>query len=166
MPPGVNTLVLAVLRQRILPPLVQKLHQEADFLSRQHIGRFSVFVEILIGLALGKLSAVFGVGWIDEFGKATSDKVKEWLVAELNSALPVDHPYIVSLVRIGEDPEYHYSAFFRNTLPGHHDFISPDIVPISCAPTLEDANAGHYQTFKIIFPTEGFEDYEQTKNPD
>lgn len=154
MPFGVNTLVLAVLRQRVLPQFVQRLRQEAEDFRRQPISKFSNLLLVMIAAALGRLSVKFGVNWIDEFGKATSDKVSEWLIADLNSALPVDYPYIVSLVRIGEDPQNYYAALFRNTLPGYHDLISPNIVPVSYAPTLEEANKGNYQTLSIIFPPE------------
>jgi|GEM_PF-4478519 len=147
-----NPLVLAVLRQRIMPDWKKKLAGWQADLAKASIGEFSDAANGLIAGAMTCLAIKFGVNDIEIFGKATLRKVFEWIVGELNSALPTDHPYIISILHIGNDPGTALVVLDRKTLPGSRDFVDAWKIPFAWAPTKECAESGRYQVKKILSP--------------
>lgn len=147
-----NPLVLANLRQRVMPQIKEKFKElkgDTRGISGQELSDLS---ETLIATAMTLLALKFGVNDIDFFGKATVRKAFEWIVGELNSVLPVDHPYIISIINVGDEPQAGFAVLERKTLPGWRDFVDSWKVPIAWSPTPEQAEHGLYQVKRILSP--------------
>ena len=148
----INPLVVAVLRQRVMPGIKEKF-QELNGSSRAiTIKEFSDLSNTLIATAMTCLAIKFGVNDIDLFGRTTLRKVFEWITGELNSMLPVDHLYIISLLTIGNENHMGFVALERRALPGWQDFLDPWKVPIAWSSTKEDAERGRYRVKSILSP--------------
>ena len=52
------------------------------------------------------------------------------IVSCFNSVIPADYPYILALVFSDASPDVRFSVMARKSLPGAHDIISKNILPI------------------------------------
>ena len=147
-----NTLVLAVLRQRVMPEFKKKLAGWQAEMAKGSIAEFSQLSDTMIASAMASLAIKFGFANIDSFGRPTLLKAFEWVVGELNSALPVDYPYIISILHIGDDPTTRFIVLDRKTLQGWQDFVDPWKVPFAWSPSVQEAENGRYQTKRIKSP--------------
>jgi len=113
-----NPLVMAILRQKVMPHYVEMVRDFQKEMRDKPISTHSDVVEMIIAYSIGDLCINIGATSLDEFSYKSKFTIYKWIVGELNSALPTDYPYIISIVFTGNDRGGQFAILRRNTLPG------------------------------------------------
>lgn len=113
-----------------LPSIVKTLKEFAPELAKNPLQHFQAIVEQLITIALEKFMLRHGITSSNAFTNEDRETFLIHTVSSLNSALPLDYPFIV-FVLIDETTNKRYPAAARRKLiPGAHDILKNNIVPV------------------------------------
>ena len=101
--------------------------------ATRSIADFNTLTGMIANKARIAFMEEFGIMSAEDFN-AIPDEIKgectTRIVSALNEALPADHPYIVAFVYSDQTPQLRMCSMQRKSIPGWHDIVSRNIVPI------------------------------------
>src|SRR2546426_164587 len=84
----------------------------------------------------------FGVSEMSALGKEAAIQARAYAVECLNGALPPEHPFIIALLKLGNDPDWKYLALLRSKYGQFHEMLTPNVVPLIFADSREALDEG------------------------
>ncbi len=143
--------VLNRMRTSILPVFVEDLKKEQKRLSSRPIDDFIGHVTALLDGIFFELVQGFGVDSMAHLGEESAVKARIYAVECLNGALPSEHPYILALLRIRDDPEWKFLTLYRAHYRKFHEMLTQNVVPLIVADS-EEALAEREYEMEVVYP--------------
>lgn len=142
--------VLKRMSESILPAFVEDLTKEQERLANEGVDAFMNHVTNLLDGIFFEVVQGFGVSEVSALGKEAAVQARAYAVECLNGALPPDHPYIIALLKLGDDSSWRYLALIRKEYRQFHEMLTQNVVPLVFAASREalDEKVCHMQVFK------------------
>ncbi len=134
--------VISIIAEKVAPIFVRDLKKKSGRLASGDIEQFSSEMGDLLTNAFFEVSHSLGIENLDELGEEIMIKIRGYLVACLNGALPENHPYIIGLTKIKSEAEWGYVPMYRHHHAIFHEMLSSNVVPLVLAETREALEAG------------------------
>lgn len=115
---------------QVMPKIVRVLESVSAELAKRPIEDFKKVIDLCVRTALTDLLKMAGLQKVENLSPYLSAMAAAEIVGGLNSALPLDYPYIVCVLRIEDEKGTLFMCMRRNKIPGMHDLLTKDIVPI------------------------------------
>ena len=145
--------ILNEFKNSILPPLVSALGRLSAKLATGPIDKFEIVTKFLIQKALEGLMRAAQAQKLNDINDRVRSVATAYIISELNSALPIDHPYITALLDIKKEPGgLHFICLRRKLIPGMHDCLSRNLVPILFVDSREEFESGRIKITDVRFP--------------
>lgn len=155
----------AILREfslRILEPLIEELKEIQAELAGVTSDEFISGTTHLLDAAVEGFLDVAGVKNFDDIkDDALGARGIGYIISGLNSALPLDHPYIIAYLVTKDTGIGRFIATSRSKLSGRHDILSQNILPVFEADSVEAALRDELRLQRIITP-----EHEREENPE
>lgn len=120
-------------KQGALATATAELASGQEEYATRSIADFNTLTGMIANKARIAFMEEFGIMSAEDFN-AIPDEIKgectTRIVSALNEALPADHPYIVAFVYSDQTPQLRMCSMQRKSIPGWHDIVSRNIVPI------------------------------------
>lgn len=113
-----------------LPPITAVLKELAPELAKRPIQNFNTIFEKLVTVALEKFMMRYGVVSGDDLTTKDMAAFLKHIISSLNAVLPLNHPYIALLFFDETENKLHPATARRKLIPGAHDLLESNIVPI------------------------------------
>ncbi len=142
-----------ILRQfsiRVLDPLVDELRQIKGRFINASSSKFIAGTKHLIDGALDGFLDLLGVKNSKEVEDVLWARVVGYIISGLNAALPLDYPFVIATVVTKDTGKSYFIATDRSYLPGRHDILSPNFIPIFEADSMEAALRDELRLQRII----------------
>ena len=136
--------------KQALAPAVILLEKEADHL-RVDINEFNDVVKKILDKMIEKATAIGKASHFEALPGSVRGEATCLMVSGLNSALKLDHPYAVSVLMITGSSQTAIASIRRAALPGRHDIISRDFIPLVYVNTVEDFANNEIQKIEMKF---------------
>lgn len=120
-------------KSRTLSRITEHLAGKIEILRIQPVEVFKAVVSLYGRKATAGFMAAFGftdTTELDTMSGELKDAYCLFIVSALNSALPLDFPYLVVLAFSDRTKERRMCVVDRKEIPGMHERVSPNIVPI------------------------------------
>lgn len=137
------------LKLEILPGITDDLREHQQELAEGGIDNFYETAMPMAIEAEHELCQLFQNDGVDDFGEEIATKVRRCIVGALNGVLPVEHPYIVSLVEQPDEP-LEYMALYRHKDPALAELLTRNVVPVLHLQEDEDPESGG--KLEVIYP--------------
>ena len=145
--------ILNEFKNIILPPLVSALEKVSAELAAGPIDNFRIAANFLIQKALEGLMRAAQTQKLNDINDRVRSIATACIIFELNSALPIDHPYITALLDIKKEPGgLHFICLRRKLIPGMHDCLSRNLVPALFVDSREEFESGRVKITDVRFP--------------
>lgn len=123
--------LLSDFKHRVSGNLADELRRHQDWLIKMPLPIFQQFIGGQWKMAIKYVKQSCSENFPGEFALA-------YLAADLNGVLPLNYPYIVTLVTLKDTPEKVFvSATYRKMIPGLHECLRARYVPVCCAENKE-----------------------------
>lgn len=138
-------------KSEILPPLVSLFESIKDELSNSPLNVFSAAATELLKTAFSKFLTTTGVEKYEDLDTDTIGSVIFLAVSGFNSALPLNYPYLVGVLMVKNENSTRFICLRRSSIPGIHDCLNKNMVPIIKLDTLAEAASGKLNVKKMEF---------------
>jgi hypothetical protein len=146
-----NDPIAAEFQKTVLAPLVAELAEKQEELKSKSIIDFGMMVNDLLIRAKKGFLEVVGLGDWKDLNVELMTKFVGYSISGLNSSLPVDYPYIVSALDIADEKGLRFFCLERKLIPGMHDLLSRNIVPVCFVKSKKDVAQGKINIDKAQF---------------
>ncbi len=139
---------------RLLPEAVALLSVQLDDLRRAGIKKFGEVAGNIIVVLLAKFIVERKLGRkMRDMDNTLSCRVQMIAVSYLNKILPLDYPFVFSLL-VTAKPDRHYDiiAMHRRSVPGVIDWLNPGNVPFYFTKNDEEFAKKGVQHIRTFFP--------------
>jgi|GEM_PF-3868850 len=143
-----SNLALEQFKAGVLGPAMRKLNGMKEDLRSGTLRDFRVATQSLITELLDSLIRITGMQYIDDIPDPIKSGAVGLIVSGLNGVLPLDYPFIITIREIKTVPGIDLGCILREDLPGAHDILSRNIIPIVYKNTVD----GPVEKIEIIFP--------------
>ncbi len=145
--------VLKRMSEAILPAFVEDLGKEQERLASEGVEEFMSYVTGLLDGIFFEVVQKFGVSEMSALGNAAAIQARGYAVECLNGALPPEHPFILALLKLGNDPDWKYLTLIRKKYGKFHEMLTPNVVPLIFADSREALDEGVCE-MKVFQPGE------------
>ena len=146
--------IIARIRDRILPDYADAFKAAAPDFKDRPIADIAKFFAFLYEQALAELLVCAEVRAINEASETVRMRFMAYLVSMFNAGLPVDYPFIIIVIKVKEAKELRFGMISRTRIPGMHELLSPDIIPVVSVDSLEDLKGNFTMTANWHIPDE------------
>jgi len=129
--------VLTRMSKDVLPAFVEDLEKAQEKLAQKPIDNFMKYVTGLLDGIFFEVVQGFGVDDLDYIGEEAAVAARHYAVQALNGALPPEHPYIIALLKLKDDPYWKYMPLYRSHHRQFHEILNTRIAPVITADSQE-----------------------------
>lgn len=116
----------------VLAKITKQIEVASEELRGKTIDEFNALMPIFANKCIEGFLEIFGLASVDEIDTLDVDTQNAYIVScisALNAGLPIDFPYIITLIFSDLSPNLRTSVMQRRILPGYRELIDPKLVP-------------------------------------
>lgn len=151
--------IIEQLRANILPAFLEDMEKSAGDLANGTMDEFSWYCGNQLNLIFYEVCSHYELGRLDELDGEVLAKAKRFVVSEMNRTLPVEHPYIVALLKIDGDSSWQYIGLRRRKDPALAELLTPNVVPIARAESEDDEDVEWRCRIEVLYPHQDMPEY-------
>jgi hypothetical protein len=118
------------LKEEILPKFTDIIAFFVEEYRNKPIAEFRLLVDTVSLEASREFVAMLGLPSLDKAGKTLALDFALNLVSALNSALPLDYPYIVAIIFSENASRPFIGIMQRKIIPGSNELLNSGVVPV------------------------------------
>lgn len=122
--------IISRFKIEVMSKIIETFASISVDLAKRPLESFVRTVDICLRTAMINVLKVAGTENFEELSFDVRFAAMTEMVGGLNSALALDHPYIICAVCFEDEADLSFVCMMRNKIPGMHDLLTRGIVPI------------------------------------